>query len=52
MTVTGRHVRPDHPHGHRDNAPAVLQPVSAEVLQGFVKVYQAYVEGGATPQNA
>ncbi len=28
------------------NAPAVLQPVSAEVLEGFVKVYQAYVEGG------
>jgi hypothetical protein len=29
------------------NAPAVLQPVSAEVLEGFVKVYQAYYEGGA-----
>lgn len=29
------------------NAPAVLQPVAAEVLEGFVKVYQAYYEGGA-----
>jgi hypothetical protein len=25
---------------------AVLQPISAEVLQGFVSVYKAYVEGG------
>lgn len=38
---------------------AVLQPISAEVLEGFVKVYQAYYEGGfylefcalATPNN-
>jgi hypothetical protein len=29
------------------NASAVLQAVSAEVLQGFVSVDQAYVEGGA-----
>lgn len=29
------------------NAPAVLQPIAAEVLEGFVKVYQAYYEGGA-----
>jgi hypothetical protein len=27
---------------------AVLQAVSAEVLQGFVSVDKAYVEGGAT----
>jgi hypothetical protein len=25
---------------------AVLQPISAEVLEGFVKVYQAYYEAG------
>jgi hypothetical protein len=38
---------------------AVLQPISAEVLEGFVKVYQAYYEAGfylefcalATPNN-
>ncbi|MBA3865136.1 MAG: hypothetical protein H0X42_02120 [Solirubrobacterales bacterium] len=30
------------------NAPATLQVVSAEVLEGFVKVYQGYVEGGNT----
>jgi len=29
------------------NAQATLQPISAEVLEGFVKVYQAYFEGGA-----
>lgn len=29
------------------NAQATLQPVSAEVLEGFVKVYQAYYEAGA-----
>jgi hypothetical protein len=28
------------------NAAGVLQAVSAEVLQGFVAVYQAYIEGG------
>jgi hypothetical protein len=28
------------------NSAGVLQAVSAEVLQGFVSVYQAYVEGG------
>jgi hypothetical protein len=28
------------------NSAAVLQPISAEVLQGFVSVYRAYVEGG------
>jgi hypothetical protein len=30
---------------------AVLQPISAEVLEGFVKVYQAYYEGGAIAQE-
>jgi hypothetical protein len=29
------------------NAAGVLQPVSAEVLNGFVKVYAGYAEGGA-----
>lgn len=41
------------------NASATLQPVAAEVLEGFVKVYQAYYEQGfylefcalATPNN-
>lgn len=41
------------------NAQATLQPISAEVLEGFVKVYQAYYEAGfyleycalATPNN-
>jgi len=28
------------------SASAVLQPISAEVLEGFVKVYQAYYEAG------
>jgi len=28
------------------NAQATLQPISAEVLEGFVKVYQAYYEAG------
>jgi hypothetical protein len=28
------------------NSAAVLQPISAEVLQGFVSVYKAYAEGG------
>ncbi|HET7121315.1 MAG TPA: hypothetical protein VFI17_08720 [Solirubrobacterales bacterium] len=28
------------------NASATLQPISAEVLEGFVKVYQAYYEAG------
>lgn len=40
-------------------ASAVLQPISAEVLEGFVKVYQAYYEAGfyaefcalAAPEN-
>jgi hypothetical protein len=27
------------------NSAAVLQPISAEVLQGFVSVYKAYIEG-------
>jgi hypothetical protein len=30
---------------------AVLQPISAEVLEGFVKVYQAYYEAGAIAQE-
>jgi hypothetical protein len=29
------------------NSSAALQPISAEVLEGFVKVYQAYYEAGA-----
>lgn len=29
------------------NASATLQPISAEVLEGFVKVYQGYYEAGA-----
>jgi hypothetical protein len=36
------------------NASAVLQPISAEVLEGFVKVYQAYFEAGvcaSLPEN-
>lgn len=32
------------------NASAVLQPISAEVLDGFVKVYAGYVEAGAYAQ--
>lgn len=32
------------------NAPAVLQPIAAEVLEGFVKVYEGYVEAGAYAQ--
>jgi len=32
------------------NASAALQPISAEVLEGFVKVYQAYYEAGAYAQ--
>jgi hypothetical protein len=30
------------------NASATLQPVAAEVLNGFVQIYKAYVEGGTT----
>ena len=33
------------------NASTVLQPISAEVLEGFVKVYQGYLEAGATLQK-
>jgi hypothetical protein len=33
------------------NASAVLQPISAEVLEGFVKVYQGYLQAGATAQK-
>jgi hypothetical protein len=33
------------------NAPATLQVVSAEVLEGFVKVYQGYYEAGAIAQE-
>lgn len=33
------------------NASAVLQPIAAEVLEGFVKVYQGYLEAGATAQK-
>jgi hypothetical protein len=32
------------------DASATLQPVAAEVLEGFVKVYQAYYEAGAYAQ--
>lgn len=34
------------------NAAAVLQPVSAEVLNGFVKVYAGYVKAGAEAMGA
>ncbi len=34
------------------NASAVLQPISAEVLEGFVKVYQAYFQAGAEAEGA
>ncbi|HEY0319038.1 MAG TPA: hypothetical protein VGC49_12205 [Solirubrobacterales bacterium] len=32
------------------NAPATLQPVSAEVLDGFVKFYEAFEKGGGLPK--
>lgn len=33
------------------SAPAVLQPIAAEVLNGFVEVYKAWLEGAATAQK-
>lgn len=48
LTLTGATVTIDATN-HRvtvTNAQATLQPVSAEVLQGFVSVYRAYVEAG------
>lgn len=50
LTLTGATVTIDATN-HRvtvTNAQATLQPVSAEVLQGFVSVYRAYVEAGTT----
>jgi hypothetical protein len=48
LTLTGATVTIDATN-HKvtvTNAQATLQPVSAEVLQGFVSVYRAYVEAG------
>ena len=45
MTVTGVNADPA-TRTVSVSAAAVLQPISAEVLQGFVSVYTAYVEGG------
>lgn len=48
LTLTGATVTIDATN-HRvtvTNAQATLQPISAEVLQGFVSVYRAYVEAG------
>lgn len=61
LTLTGATVTTDVTN-HRvtvQNAGATLQPVSAEVLEGFVQVYQAWFEGAfylefcalATPNN-
>lgn len=50
LTLTGATVTLDATN-HRvtvTNAQATLQPISAEVLQGFVSVYRAYVEGVTT----
>ena len=50
LTLTGATVTAD-PTNHTvavQNAAATLQPISAEVLEGFVKVYQAYYEAGVT----
>ena len=49
LTLTGATVTLDATN-HKvtvTNAQATLQPISAEVLEGFVKVYQAYYEAGA-----
>jgi hypothetical protein len=49
LTLTGATVTIDATN-HKvtvTNAQATLQPISAEVLEGFVKVYQAYYEAGA-----
>lgn len=48
LTLTGATVTLDATN-HKvtvTNAQATLQPISAEVLEGFVKVYQAYYEAG------
>jgi len=48
LTLTGATVTTDATN-HKvtvSNASATLQPVAAEVLEGFVKVYQAYYEAG------
>jgi hypothetical protein len=48
LTLTGATVTIDATN-HRvtvNNAQATLQPISAEVLEGFVKVYQGYYEAG------
>jgi len=46
LTITGVFADPVARTVHVDSS-AVLQPISAEVLEGFVKVYQAYYEAGA-----
>lgn len=49
LTLTGATVTLDATN-HKvtvTNAQATLQPISAEVLEGFVKVYQGYYEAGA-----
>jgi hypothetical protein len=43
LTITGVFADPVARTVHVDSS-AVLQPISAEVLEGFVKVYQAYYE--------
>lgn len=45
LTITGVFADPVARTVHVDSS-AVLQPISAEVLEGFVKVYQAYYEAG------
>jgi hypothetical protein len=46
LTITGVFADPVARTVHVDSS-ATLQPISAEVLEGFVKVYQAYYEAGA-----
>jgi len=45
LTITGVSVNPT-ARTVSVSSSAVLQPISAEVLEGFVKVYQAYYEAG------
>jgi hypothetical protein len=43
------------PAGHTvsvSNAPAALQPIAAEVLEGFVLVYQAWYQAVAEAEGA
>lgn len=50
LTITGVFADPVAHTVHVDSS-AVLQPISAEVLEGFVKVYQAYYEAGVYAQT-